>query len=131
MTGPLKGLGLGFERPLTKDDSLETVQGLLKYVALERIGLPGLTGVPEGWDVFGRPPASRVELDDDEGQTFSIEAWDGSKLKATVRKARVVALEGHDANYRVAPGMPAPAETSFLVRCGLRATLRLNCVLVV
>ena len=53
-TGPLKGLGLGFERPLTKDDALETVQGLLKYVALERIGLPGLTGVPEGWDVFGR-----------------------------------------------------------------------------
>ena len=96
LTGPLKGLGLGFERPLTKDDSLETVQGLLKYVALERIGLPGLTGVPEGWDVFGRPPASRIELDDDEGQTFSIEAWDGSKLKATVRKARVVALEGHD-----------------------------------
>ena len=95
-SGPLKGLGLGFERPLTKDDSLETVQGLLKYVALERIGLPGLTGVPEGWDVFGRPPASRIELDDDEGQTFSIEAWDGSKLKATVRKARVVALEGHD-----------------------------------
>ena len=38
---------------------------------------------------------------------------------------------GHDANYRVAPGMPAPAETYFLVRCGLRATLRLNCVLVV
>ncbi len=95
MTGPLKGLGLGFERPLTKDDSLETVQGLLKYVALERVGLPGLAGVPEGWDVFGRPPASRIELDDDEGQTFSIEAWDGSKLKATVRKARVVALEGH------------------------------------
>ena len=41
LTGPLKGLGLGFERPLTKDDSLETVQGLLKYVALERVGLPG------------------------------------------------------------------------------------------
>ena len=96
LMGPLKGLGLGFERPLAKDDSLETVQSLLKYVALERIGLPGLTGVPEGWDVFGRPPASRIELDDDEGQTFSIEAWDGSKLKATVRKARVVALEGHD-----------------------------------
>ena len=40
-------------------------------------------------------------------------------------------LAGLDANYRVAPGMPAPAETYFLVRCGLRATLRLNCVLVV
>ena len=71
MNGPLKGLGLGFERPLTKDDALETVQGLLKYVALERVGLPGLTGVPEGWDVFGRPPASRIELDDDEGQTLA------------------------------------------------------------
>ena len=105
-TGPLKGLGLGFERPLAKDDDLETVQGLLRYVALERVGLPGLTGVPEGWDVFGRPPASRIELDDDEGQTFSIEAWDGSKLKATVRKARVVALEGHDLCGNQISGVP-------------------------
>lgn len=129
--GPLAGLGLGFERPLTREDDLATVQSLLRYVALGRIGLPGLCDVPEGWNVFGRPPTSRIELDDDAGQCLSIEAWDGQRLEATVAQARVAAIEGHDGTYKVAPGMPAPAETYFLLRCGLRATLKLTCELVV
>ena len=77
-TGPRKGLGLGFERPLTKDDAQTVQVAEIRRARARR--LPGLTVPEAGTSRAAAGVAHRAGRR--RGPTFSIEAWDGSKLKA-------------------------------------------------
>lgn len=125
---PADSFGIMFSKPIDAADTTESLQAALAFVTFERVILPGLS-VP-GWRVTGGFPVSRFDPGDD-GQTVTVDGFDGTTLKWTVGNARLFCVAGNNEavleQMKMVCGRPMPAGSFWQIRQEIRGTLHFEC----
>mmetsp|Transcript_90281 Transcript_90281/g.254778 ORF Transcript_90281/g.254778 Transcript_90281/m.254778 type:complete len:175 (+) Transcript_90281:89-613(+) len=127
--GAASCFGVKFAKPVTPEDTVDTLQSGLEFMTVERFELPDFVA-PDGWRVHALPPCSSVSNGDD-GQTITIDSFDGSTLRWTAAGLKFFAVAGEDeavlAEVRMCCGRPMPEGSFFQHAREFRGTLHFEC----
>ena len=99
---------LGFSTGFSDQSSLEEVREKFKYVALDRLPMPGFE-VPDGWDVYPQTPVSSFKK--------GVEILDFRNGRMVLRiKTSFFAIYGRDTTVLVPADAPSPEGSYFQIR---------------
>jgi len=107
-------VGVGFSKPPRQDSTLADLQDTFKYVALDKVPVPGIRS--SGWEILLRTPRSAVT----EGVT--IESWEDGVLRIRVR-TEFHAIWGRRTDMVLPEDAGMPEGTFFNVRSPVKADL--------
>ena len=117
---------LGFkDANVNKNDTLEKLRSNFNFITLDRLPVPGLTGVPAQWEIYPQTPTSSFS----EGVT--LESYDPHSQTLAIRvQTNFFAIYGNiPQTNRVACGR-APAGTYLQVRREIQGDIRVRAQLV-
>ena len=117
---------LGFkDGNIKKNDSLEKLRSNFNFVALDRLPVPGLSGVPAQWEIYPQTPISSFS----EGVTF--ESYDPQTQVLAVRvQTNFFAIYGRIPQEHPIADRGAPAGTYLQVRRDIQGDIRVHAKLV-
>jgi hypothetical protein len=113
---------LGFnDEGLTKDSSLNQLRSNFNFIALDRLPVPGLDGVPPQWNIYPQTPISSFS----EGVTLDQYDPNTQILQLTIQ-TRFFAIYGSvPQQHQLACG-PAPKGTYLQVRRDIQGLIKLH-----
>ncbi|CAF2390654.1 unnamed protein product [Rotaria sp. Silwood2] len=115
----------GFNEGLTKDSSLEQFRSNFNFIALDRLPVPGLDGVPSQWQIYPQTPISSFS----EGVTLEQYNSNTQILQLNVQ-TRFFAIYGNIPQNPPIACAPAPKGTYLQVRRDIQGIIKLKAKLV-
>jgi hypothetical protein len=123
---PQVAITLGFnDSNLSPNSSLDQLRSSFNFIALDRLPVPGLTGVPSKWEIYPQTPVSSFS----EGVT--LEQYDPSTqiLQLNIQTSFFAIMGNLPQENRIACG-PAPKGTYLQVRRDIQGAIKLRAKLV-
>jgi len=113
---------LGFkDENLTKNSSLDQFRSSFNYIALDRLPVPGLDGVPPQWNIYPQTPISSFS----EGVTLDQYDPNTQILQLTIQTLFFAIYGSVPQQHRMACG-PAPKGTYLQVRRDIQGLIKLH-----
>jgi len=113
---------LGFNNEgLTKDSSLDQFRSNFNFIALDRLPVPGLDGVPPQWNIYPQTPISSFS----EGVTLDQYDPNTQILQLTIQTHFFAIYGSVPQQHQLACG-PAPKGTYLQVRRDIQGLIKLH-----
>jgi hypothetical protein len=123
---PQVAITLGFQdENLTKHSSLDQLRSSFSFIALDRLPVPGLDGIPSHWQIYPQTPISSFS----EGVTFEQYDPNTQILKLIIRTGFFAIYGDNPTQPRMADA-PAPKGTYLQVRRDIQGDIKLRAKLV-
>jgi hypothetical protein len=120
-TKPQVRITIGFtDENLTKAASLDQLRSSFSFIALDRLPLPGLNGIPSQWEVYPQTPMSSFS----EGITLDQYDPNTQILKLTVQ-TKFFAIYGNIPQVPMLCDAPAPEGTYLQVRRDIQGAIKI------
>ena len=117
---------LGFnDEGLTKNSSLDQLRSSFNFIALDRLPVPGLHGVPSTWKIYPQTSMSSFS----EGVTLEQYDPNTQVLRLTVQ-TQFFAIYGNIPQKHPIADAPAPKGTYLQVRRDIEGLIKINAKLV-
>ncbi|CAF1158643.1 unnamed protein product [Rotaria sordida] len=116
---------LGFNDGVTKDSSIEKLRSKFNFIALDRLPVPGLDGVPSKWQIYPQTPVSSFS----EGVTLEQYNSNTQILQLTV-ETKFFAIYGNIPQVPQIGCGAAPKGTYLQVRRDIQGIIKLKAKLV-
>ncbi len=120
------GITLGFnDENLTKDASLDELRSSFNFVALDRLPVPGLDGIPPQWQIYPQTPMSSFS------EGITLEQYDSNTqiLKLNIQTT-FFAIYGRVPQEHQMACAPAPKGTYLQVRRDIQGVINLRAKLI-
>jgi hypothetical protein len=123
---PQLAIILGFnDEGVTKDSSLDQIRANFNYIALNKLPVPGLEGVPPKWEIYPQTPISSFS----EGVTFENYDTHTQILQFTVQTS-FFAIYGRLPQKNPVACAPSPKGTYLQVREDIQGHIKIRAKLV-